>query len=104
MSKVLDRLFASSDPVERETARTLRVWQDEKAAKGGNRRMGRMPGMINQRGCIATISATVRRESKGFGEVGPEDSFEAIVDKYPHRFELDVVQTARRRLFEAAKS
>ena len=104
MSKVLEKLFASSDPVERETARTLRVWQDEKAAKGGNRRMGRVPGMISQRGCVATISATVRRESKGFGEVGPEDSFEAIVVKYPDRFEQEVVRIARQRLSSAAKS
>ena len=104
MSAVLKRLFASSDPVEQETARTLRVWQDAKAARGGKRTLGRVPAMINRDGCVAMISTTVRRESKGFGEVGPADSFEAIVDKYPDRFEPDIVRIARQRLLRAAKS
>ena len=40
MSAVLKRLFASSDPVEQETARTLRVWQDAKAARAESERWG----------------------------------------------------------------
>lgn len=98
MTKILAQLAASNDPVERELLRTLRVWQDEKAARGRKRSLGREPGQIAKYGAIAVIEGRIRRGSVGFEEVGPDDSYEAIVVKFPDRFSNDILKIAKQRL------
>lgn len=98
MSKVLETLSSSTDPVDRELARTLRAWQNAKASSGLQRRLGREPAQIASRGAVYVIEKRIRSNADGFNEVGAEDSYEAIVEKYPDRFAPDVVVLAHRRL------
>jgi hypothetical protein len=104
MAKVLEALAASNDPVERELLRTLRAWQNAKAASGGNRSLGREPGQIAKYGAIAVIESRILRGSVGFDEVGPDDSYEAIVEKYQNRFASNIVELALKRLMTARKA
>jgi hypothetical protein len=101
MVKVLKQLEASTDPVEQALLRALRKWQDEKALLGKKRTLGREPGQIAMYGAIAVIESRILRGSVGFGEVGPDNSYEAIAIAYPNRFREDVVQTARQRIAKA---
>lgn len=104
MAKVLEALAVSHDPIDRELLRTLRAWQDAKAATGGKRSLGREPGQIAKYGAIAVIESRILRGSVGFDEVGPEDSYEAIVEKYQDRFAPKVVELALSRLSHARRN
>ncbi len=86
MSAVLDKLEASNDPLERDVAATLREWQRAKVRRGGQARLGYEPKSINLYGVVEVICRRVEKGSKGFGEVGPEHSYEALVVRYPDRF------------------
>lgn len=98
MSEIVDRLRQSEDPVERAHARALTAWVDAKAARGKERRYGREPGDIEKNGSVATIEARVINGSDGFDQVPAEDSYEAIVDRYPEHFTGEAVSLARLRL------
>ena len=96
-------LAKSSDPVDREILRTLRAWQDANAARGAERRLGREPGQIQKIGSIAVIEGRILSRAAGFDEVDPNESYEAIVEKYPERFAANVRDKAIHRLANARK-
>nr|WP_052232044.1 HNH endonuclease [Methylobacterium sp. ZNC0032] len=98
MSEVLDELERSEDPVERELARTLRVYQRSRASGGKTRSIGYEPRDIRAHGAVEVIERRIRSRAGGFDEVAPQDSYEAIVFQYPNRFAADVVEMARSRL------
>lgn len=98
MSEVLDELAASADPVARDLARALRVYQQRREGKGLNRSIGYEPRDIRQYGAVAVIESRVRNQSSGF-DFGPAaESYEAIVLRHPDRFAADVVTIARGRM------
>jgi hypothetical protein len=97
-TNVLDALAASDDIVDRELARTLRVWQDAKAERGLSRSLGYEPRDINLHGSRAVIENRIRKGASGFWDIAPEDSYEAIVDRLPAEFPGDLVAIARSRL------
>jgi hypothetical protein len=98
LARKLQTLAESSDPVDRELLRTLRAWQDAKAARGLKRSLGREPGQIADKGAVSIIESRIRRGSVGFDEVGPDDSYEAIVEKYQDRFAKEIVDIALKKL------
>lgn len=98
MSKVLDKLSSSLDPVDRELARTLMAWQDAKELAGRPRHLGREPGQIEKRGSVYVIESRIRSGAVGFGEVGAENSYESIVVKHPRPFHPDVRKLALDKL------
>ncbi len=94
----IEKLLASADLLEADLAKALIAWQDAKAARGQNRSLGYEPRDIEDRGAVTTISVRIRNGSTGFDETCPDDSYEAIVVRYPHRFDSDVVELATARL------
>ena len=96
-------LAESSDPIDMELLRCLRAWQDEKAARGEKRTLGREPGQIAKYGSIAVIESRVIRRSSGFND-GVDDSYESIVEKYPDKFSKKVVELAFERLSNARRA
>lgn len=98
MSEVLESLRASSDPLDVEMARAWTAWQNARASQGKHRVLGYEPREIKSLGLVEVISRRVRNGSDGFDEVGPLDSYEAIVCKYPNRFAIDVQEIAKRRM------
>ena len=102
-SEVLNKLRSSEDPVDRAVAHALRSIQDSRAQRGERRSVGYEPRDINKYGTVGVIERRIRGEASGFNEVGPEDSYEAIVLKHPDRFAAEVVEIATRRL-EAEKN
>lgn len=95
---IIEKLLASEDPLENDLAKALSAWQDAKAARGQTRSMGYEPRDIEDRGAVTTIAVRIRNGSTGFDHTSPEDSYEALVAKYPHRFDDDIVQMATARL------
>lgn len=100
VSEILDELERSDDLVERELARTLRAYQRIRASGGKSRSIGYEPRDIRQHGAIEVIERRIRNRSGGFDEVPAQDSYEAIVLKYPERFAADVLHIARARVGE----
>lgn len=98
MSKVLQSLEASDDLIEREMARVLRKYQDVGERLGYGRFLGYEPKDIRRDGAQVVIQRRVRNEASGFNKIPAEDSYEAIVDRFPERFDADVVTIARERL------
>lgn len=101
MSAVLDRLEASDDPLECDMAATLREWQDAKRRSGRKATLGYEPKTINMYGVVEVICRRVKKGSVGFGEVGPDHSYEALVVRYPDRFPKEILSIARDRLNKA---
>lgn len=102
-SVVLKKLRSSDDPVDRAVAQALLSIQESRAQRGERRSIGYEPRDINKYGTVEVIERRIRGEASGFNEVGPEDSYEAIVSMHPDRFAVDVVEIAIRRL-EAEKN
>lgn len=59
---------------------------------------GYEPRDIRGLGAVSVISSRVLNASAGFEEVDPDQSYEALVIKYPERFSNDVIAAARERL------
>jgi len=100
MPEVLEKLERSDDPIEREVARALREYQKNKALHGLPRSMGYEPRDILELGVMEVIERRVRKQSSGFDEVPAKDSYEAIVLRFPDRFDPEVVEIARKRISE----
>ncbi|TPI35226.1 HNH endonuclease [Mesorhizobium sp. B3-2-1] len=98
MSEVLEALAGSDDPLERELARVLRIYQGVRASRGMNRSIGYEPRDIRKFGAIEVIERRVRNFSSGFDQGPAEHSYEAIVLQFPDRFQADLVELARQRL------
>ena len=98
MPTVIEALQSSKDPIDRDVAVTLLEWQAAKRAAGRVASMGREPREIRDKGAVEVISRRVRDRAAGFAEVETGHSYEAIVDRYPGRFDPEIVQTARQRL------
>jgi len=91
-------MLVSEDPVERDLAKALLRWQEQKGAAGRRRSLGYEPRDIRQKGAAKIIEARVRSGASGYNDVDEEWSYEAIVARYPDRFSDDVVEIANRRL------
>jgi len=100
MSEVLNELAESEDPVDREVAKTLRIYQNIKASRNKTRSVGYEPRDIRQYGAVEVIERRIRNMASGFDEVPAKDSYEAIVLKYPDRFKAEIVALARERIGE----
>ena len=98
MPSVIEDLQSSDDPVDRDLAVTLLKWQEAKRAAGRVASMGREPREIRERGAVEVISRRVQDRAAGFAEVEARHSYEAIVARYPDRFNAEIVQTARQRI------
>ena len=98
MSDVLNELASSGDPIARELARTLRVYQNIKASRGLPRSIGYEPQDIQEYGAIEVIERRIRNQASGFNEVPAKGSYEAIVLKYPDRFRAEIVAIAQERI------
>lgn len=81
VSKVLDELAVSVDGLERALARTLRAYQNTKAAEGDRHLIGYEPRDIRKLGAVAVIERRVRNKSSGFDNMPAELSYE----DYPPR-------------------
>lgn len=102
MSDVLNRLKSSADPLERDLAMILDAWADMKRGKGQRASLGYEPRDINAFGAVAVISRRVLSASAGFEEVDPEQSYEALVLRYPERFDESVIAAAQERMSQGA--
>ena len=100
MSKVLDAISQSGDPVDRELSRVLRAYQDIKSSKNLSRSIGYEPRDIRKFGAVEVISRRIRNFASGFDEVPAQDSYESIVLKFQDRFHAEVVAIASKRLGE----
>lgn len=98
MSKVIEELKKSSDPLNVELSMVLEHWQSNKAQRGLTARLGFEPRDIRDHGAVNVISARVRKGASGYDEVDQDKSYEAIVLKYDDRFSADVITAARLRL------
>lgn len=92
---VIEELRASNDPLERDLAKVLQLWQSSKRDKGKAGRLGFEPRDIKKKGVIEVLSLRVRGAASGFYDVDPRQSYEALVLKYAERFEAEVVEAAR---------
>ncbi len=101
MATTIERLHSSEDVIDREVAAALRKWQDEKPERGEARRLGRLPGQLNNKDSATVVSRSIISGASGFAEVSPEYSFEAIAVRHPDRFEPHVTALARERLLSA---
>ncbi|MEO9299954.1 HNH endonuclease [Devosia alba] len=98
MSEIMDALRASSDPLENDLARVYEHWQQVKRNQGKPAGLGYEPRDINAQGTVSVISSRVLKGSAGFEEVDTNQSYEALVVKYPDRFSEDVLAAAQERL------
>lgn len=98
MSEVMQALRDSDDPLENDLAIVFDYWQENKRYQGLRAGLGYEPRDINRLGSIKVISLRVLNASAGFEQVDPEQSYEAIVLKYPERFSAEVVNAAKERL------
>jgi hypothetical protein len=98
MSDVIDALKSSADPLENDLARVFDHWQKVKRSQGKRAGLGYEPRDINASGAVSVISSRVLNASAGFEEVDPNQSYEALVLKYPERFSGDVITAAQERL------
>lgn len=98
MSEVMKALRGSADPLENDLARVYDHWQEVKRSHGLRAGLGYEPRDINASGAVSVISSRVLNASAGFEEVDPEQSYEALVLRYPDRFTPDVIAAAQERL------
>lgn len=98
MSEVMKALRGSTDPLENDLARVYDHWQEVKRSHGQRAGLGYEPRDINASGAVSVISSRVLNASAGFEEVDPNQSYEALVIKYPERFTPDVIAAAQERL------
>lgn len=98
MSEVMKALRGSTDPLENDLARVFDHWQEVKRAQSKRAGLGYEPRDINALGAVSVISSRVLNASAGFEEVDPNQSYEALVLKYPERFSGDVIAAAQKRL------
>lgn len=98
MSKVLDRLKASTDPLENDLAMVYEHWQERRRANNLTATLGYEPRDLNALGTIEVISSRVLKASSGFEDVDKDLSYEALVLRYPDRFTLDVIEAATERI------
>ena len=98
MSEVMKALTASADPLENDLARVYDHWQEVKRTQGQRAGLGYEPRDINAMGAVWVISSRVLNASAGFEEVDPDQSYEALVIKYPERFPPEVIAAAQERL------
>src|ERR1700759_5467216 len=98
MSKVLEELARSNDPIDRALSQTLRTYQNIRASRNLARSIGYEPRDIQRFGAVEVIERRIRNSSSGFNEVPAKDSYEAIVLKYPDRFNAEIVAMAGKRL------
>lgn len=97
MSKVINELKESSDPIDVDLAAVLEHWQSSKRKNGFPARLGYEPRDIKTLGAKGVISSRVLNASTGFDEVDPDQSYEAIVLRYPKEFSAEVVAAAKYR-------
>lgn len=98
MSEVMKALRGSADPLENDLARVYDHWQEVKRSQGQRAGLGYEPRDINALGVVSVISSRVSNASAGFEEIDPDQSYEALVIKYPERFTPDVIAAAQERL------
>lgn len=98
MSEVMKALRGSADPLENDLARVYDHWQEVKRSQGQRAGLGYEPRDINALGAVSVISSRVLNASAGFEEIDPDQSYEALVIKYPERFTPDVIAAAQDRL------
>jgi hypothetical protein len=98
MSEVIKALKESADLLENDLARVYDHWQEVKRSQGQRASLGYEPRDINALGAVSVISSRVLNASVGFEEVDPDQSYEALVLKYPERFSPDVIAAAQERL------
>ncbi|WP_299922248.1 HNH endonuclease signature motif containing protein [uncultured Pelagimonas sp.] len=98
MSEVMKALRGSVDPLENDLARVYDHWQEVKRSQGQRAGLGYEPRDINVSGAVSVISSRVLNASAGFEEIDPDQSYEALVIKYPERFTPDVIAAAQERL------
>jgi hypothetical protein len=98
MSEVMKALRGSTDPLEHDLARVYDHWQEVKRGQGQRAGLGYEPRDINALGAVSVISSRVLNASAGFEEIDPDQSYEALVIKYPDRFTPDVIAAAQERL------
>lgn len=98
MSEVMKALRGSTDPLENDLARVYDHWQEVKRSQGQRAGLGYEPRDINALGAVSVISSRVLNASAGFEEIDPDQSYEALVIKYPDRFTPDVIAAAQERL------
>jgi len=98
MSEVMKALRGSADPLENDLARIFEVAQEEKRRQGQPAHLGYEPKDIKALGAREVIRRRVLNASAGFEEVDPDQSYEALVLKYPHEFTPDVIAAAQERL------
>ncbi|NNH32881.1 hypothetical protein C9413_26595 [Rhizobium sp. SEMIA 4085] len=98
MSEVMRALKSSADPLENDLARVYDHWQEVKRNRGQQAGLGYEPRDINALGAVSVIASRVLKVSVGFEEVDPNQSYEALVLKYPERFSDDVIAAAQERL------
>lgn len=98
MSEVMKALKDSVDPLENDVAQIFELGQEAKRRRGEAAHLGYEPQHIRALGVVEVISRRVRNASAGFEEVDPDQSYEALVLKYPERFTPDVIAAAQERL------
>lgn len=98
MSKIIQALRDSSDPLENDLALVYDHWQDGKRSLGKRAGLGYEPRDLKALGPETVISRRVLKASTGFEEVDEEQSYEALVLKYSERFSLNVITAAQKRL------
>ena len=98
MSEVMKNLRGSVDPLENDLARVYEHWQEVKRSQGQRAGLGYEPRDIKTLGPESVISSRVLNASAGFEEVDSDQSYEALVLKYPDRFTPDVIAAAQERL------
>jgi len=98
MSEVMKALRGSADALENDLARVYDHWQGVKRSKGQRAGLGYEPRDINALGAVSMISSRVLNASAGFEEIDSDQSYEALVIKYPERFTSDVIAAAQERL------
>ncbi len=98
MSEVMKNLRGSADPLENDLARVYEHWQEVKRSQGQRAGLGYEPRDIKTLGPESVISSRVLNASAGFEEVDSDQSYEALVLKYPDRFTPDVIAAAQERL------
>lgn len=98
MSEVMNALKESTDPLENDLARVMDHWQEVKRRQDKRASLGYEPRDINALGPVSVISSRVLNASAGFEEVDSDQSYEALVLKYPERFSGNVIAAAQERL------
>lgn len=98
MSKVIEELKNSNEPLENDLALVYEHWQENKRNQGLPASLGYEPRDIRVKGAVAVISARVLKASSGFEEVDPNQSYEALVLKYPSKFDAKIIEAAKERL------